>query len=691
ALGYWLGVEGWPQGQEERLARYWDLERYFATKKNGGFWDVCDYRDQYYMGTSEAAGLGLAIPPSADSSTKGAGLEAGGARGAYSLDSAFSQSLGYYPRGTAFFSLINAMARLRLDRASGYLVYDPAQAPGRVPVFSCADWGGKRIPVLIFDGSGNLQQATQPSLLPANRKRAQYKPVSGLQARPFSCSPEDGSPGQTVQISYNLQAGSLAGAYVHDRAGKLVRELATTPSPLTWDGNDSGGAPVPNGIYTVYLETSSPDPSVHIPAATTQVGVNSNIPKPSTTWYLAEGYTGSNTESGEFDTWILIQNPGDQANKARVTFMLPGGENVAREYSLLPRSRFTIHVDDILPATEMSTLVEADQPVVVERAMYFGGGLAGHDTIGVNSPSQSWYLAEGYTGGDFDEWVLVQNPNDAEARLSVQFQTQDQGVVDRAYALAPRSRFTIHVDDILPDAQVSTYLECDLPVVVERAQYLNNMNSGHCSIGARSPSTTWYLAEGYTGGGFEEWLLVQNPHDGAARVEITYMELDGTNTRMGFDVPGRSRYTVPVHDILPDAQVSAMVTSSRPVISERAMYWNGRSDGHATLGTPTPEYSWFFAEGYTAGGYEEWLLIQNPWDSKAAVTVEFMLPGGSSQSISLEVTPRSRFSLNVGGIIGETEVSLRVTSSLPVVSERAMYWRDRYGGHCSIGAMGGPK
>ncbi|MEJ5187399.1 MAG: DUF4965 domain-containing protein, partial [Candidatus Geothermincolales bacterium] len=113
ALGYWLGVEGWPQGQEERLARYWDLERYFATKKNGGFWDVCDYRDQYYMGTSEAAGLGLAIPPSADSSTKGAGLEAGGARGAYSLDSAFSQSLGYYPRGTAFFSLINAMARLR--------------------------------------------------------------------------------------------------------------------------------------------------------------------------------------------------------------------------------------------------------------------------------------------------------------------------------------------------------------------------------------------------------------------------------------------------------------------------------------------------------------------------------------------------------------------------------------------------
>jgi len=37
--------------------------------------------------------------------------------------------------------------------------------------------------------------------------------------------------------------------------------------------------------------------------------------------------------------------------------------------------------------------------------------------------------------------------------------------------------------------------------------------------------------------------------------------------------------------------------------------------------------------------------------------------------------------------VGETEVSLRVSSDLPVVSERAMYWKDRHGGHCSIGAM----
>ncbi len=145
ALGYWLGVEGWPQGQQERLSRYWDLQRYFAVKKNGGFWDVCAYNP----GREERFGS---------------------MRGAFLPDHALDQSLGYYSRGAALLALPAAMARLRLDRVSGYLVYDPAHAPGRVPVFSCADWGAedpeKRIPVLLFDAAGGLAEAVNPQLLP---------------------------------------------------------------------------------------------------------------------------------------------------------------------------------------------------------------------------------------------------------------------------------------------------------------------------------------------------------------------------------------------------------------------------------------------------------------------------------------------------------------------------------------------
>jgi len=152
-------------------------------------------------------------------------------------------------------------------------------------------------------------------------------------------------------------------------------------------------------------------------------------------------------------------------------------------------------------------------------------------------------------------------------------------------------------------------------------------------------------------------------------------------------VPPRSRYTVDVDSHLPSAEVSARITSNLPVVAERAMYWKGRSDGHDTLGTPCPEYRWFFAEGYTGGGFEEWLLVQNPWGRAAQVNVVFMFPGGSTQSLTMAVPARSRYTIDVGSVVGAKEVGLTVSSDLPVVAERAMYFRERAGGTSSIGAM----
>jgi len=38
-------------------------------------------------------------------------------------------------------------------------------------------------------------------------------------------------------------------------------------------------------------------------------------------------------------------------------------------------------------------------------------------------------------------------------------------------------------------------------------------------------------------------------------------------------------------------------------------------------------------------------------------------------------------------LVGAAEVSIKLSSDLPVVGERAMYFRERSGGHCSIGAI----
>ncbi len=308
---------------------------------------------------------------------------------------------------------------------------------------------------------------------------------------------------------------------------------------------------------------------------------------PSTTWYLAEGYTG-----GSFDEYVLIQNPNQVAANATVTFMLPGGATKVANYKINPNGRFTIHVDEIVPDSSVSTKIQSDQPVVAERSMYFDnqGKKDGHDSIGVTAPSNDWYLAEGYTGGDFDTWVLIQNPNPAPTNVNVTFMLPDGSTKLYSRTLPANSRHTIHVDEILPDASVSTTIHStDQPVIAERAMYFNyqGRDGGHDSIGVTSPANTWYLAEGYTGSGFDEYVLIQNPGPNWANPTVTFLLPNGSTKSQSYSLPPNSRHTIHVDQIVPDSSVSTKIYSDgQPVIAERAMYfdYNGNRGGHASIG-----------------------------------------------------------------------------------------------------------
>ncbi|MBU4194374.1 MAG: right-handed parallel beta-helix repeat-containing protein [Actinomycetia bacterium] len=96
---------------------------------------------------------------------------------------------------------------------------------------------------------------------------------------------------------------------------------------------------------------------------------------------------------------------------------------------------------------------------------------------------------------------------------------------------------------------------------------------GHDSIGVTGPAKTWYLAEGCTAGGFETWVLVQNPGDEDATVNLTYMTESGAFQGPRLELAAHSRQTVNVADTVPTSWgVSTTVTSDGPVIVERAMY-----------------------------------------------------------------------------------------------------------------------
>jgi len=136
---------------------------------------------------------------------------------------------------------------------------------------------------------------------------------------------------------------------------------------------------------------TAPQPAASPSASSTQAGQGSD----GTVWYLAEGYTG-----GDFDTYVLVQNPGTQAAKVTLDFQLPPGLQAPSYKVDVPAgTRKTVHLDELpgLGATDVSTRVVSNRPVVAERAMYFSynGKVGGHDSIGVKYPRRpgTWLRA----------------------------------------------------------------------------------------------------------------------------------------------------------------------------------------------------------------------------------------------------------------------------------------------------------
>ncbi len=127
------------------------------------------------------------------------------------------------------------------------------------------------------------------------------------------------------------------------------------------------------------------------------------------------------------------------------------------------------------------------------------------------------------------------------------------------------------------------------------------------------------------------------------------------------------------------------------------MYFNyqgtaswGWTGGHCVIGATNQSTDWFFAEGYTGTGFEEWLCIQNAGAAAAQVTITYYPEGGAPiVKAPITVPANSRYTVNVNTDAG-TELSLcaGISSSQPVIVERPMYFNFRgewTGGHDVVG------
>jgi hypothetical protein len=416
----------------------------------------------------------------------------------------------------------------------------------------------------------------------------------------------------------------------------------------------------------------------------------------STTWYFAEGCTRPG-----FNTYVCLGNPNDSAASARFNYYLGDGSVVEKFHNIPAQSRATVEVNSDgeigfrdSAAGDVSIKVTSSLPVVAERPMYFEGTYkGGHDVVGATSLQTNWYFAEGYTGPGFDEYVCVLNTGDAPAGLIFHFQTQEAGPIDRGpYSVAPHSRGTYKINTVLgQNYSASLHLEATQPVVAERPMYFEYLGSnnwhwrgGHCVVGSSSISNNYYFAEGSTRPGFEEWLTLQNPNPAPINISATYQlgSGQGDPLQRSYSVGAGRRLTISVNNEVGSGKdVSVRLTSTDQFLAERPMYfyytsyganWTG---GHCVIGATDVGKDWFFAEGYTGGGFHEWLTLQNPGDSPANVTVSYLPQGSGAFNKSYTVPAGSRYTIFVNNEAGgNLQLSTRIKSDVGIVAERPMYF-----------------
>ena len=98
-----------------------------------------------------------------------------------------------------------------------------------------------------------------------------------------------------------------------------------------------------------------------------------------------------------------------------------------------------------------------------------------------------------------------------------------------------------------------------------------------------APALTWFFAEGATGPFFDLYILLANPGDRPATVEMKYLTSNAEVFTKTHDLAPNSRTTIWVDQeifpglgqVLANAAVSTTVTSVNgvPIIAERAMWW----------------------------------------------------------------------------------------------------------------------
>lgn len=375
------------------------------------------------------------------------------------------------------------------------------------------------------------------------------------------------------------------------------------------------------------------------------------------------------------------------------------------------RDRVELRLGDLVDAELAGAVVEVDGgEIAVEHQIT--GDLGRATAPCATTAAAEWSIPWGTTSRGNRELLVLMNPFPDDATVDIAFAT-DEGVRDTArfqgFVVPGRSVVGAFVDqDVTRKAQVSAQVQVrGGRLVIDRIQMLDGTDGRRgmtLGLGAPSPAETWVFPAGETGDGLFEQVVVFNPQDEVAEVEVEVLVDDpgelGPPEPFELTVqPGRYA-SVDLHaeDRVPtDAGHAVIVRALNgvPVTVERvnAASEPAANEGISSVtGSPLLATRWYFPAGGSSveEGRDQAVVLLNLGDED--ITYDLIgFSGGETipiQDQQDQLLPAGRRAVvRLGDHLDRAELSLIVQASGPIVAERSLY---RVGGLGQSRSLGIP-
>ena len=407
------------------------------------------------------------------------------------------------------------------------------------------------------------------------------------------------------------------------------------------------------------------------------------------TWFCPGVPTGLNRGGA-----VVIANPADEPLVGRLTVFTDADGVAPTEFDFEVTARDVLEVN-LLGLQNQGTYVSAMVEInggggfVEQRADHPDGSAVSPCS---NSTSSEWHFADNYTLNDSREDLIITNPFPDDAIVNFQFVstdgTREPGVL-QGVPVAGNSVYVVSQDLLSKDEivfAVSVVASRGRVVVGRAQQYLGERQGFTLSLGAPSPATGWWFADGENPAEtYFERYSIYNPSDRDAVVQPDFYGL--TENTVGLvgelTVPAHRVISFSITDVpgLPSGRHGSQFISINdvPIVVERAITRRAGS-GFATsvvLGVDVyfvevGTLRWSMAIG-SEQPLDSVLVILNLGAFDASVAVKALGPGGEVDIRGLEAVPIP--ALSVATIaLPDTALGqpLIVVGTQPIIVERLL-------------------